>query len=139
MTFLATERKERHMPLDRSGSPVRSKHPIGNKVALIRSAMRLGDLEEPVPHRAGCTGKCFAAVSVGHVLPNRVPLEAVDATFALLEINRVSRKVPMHHGVAVEMEVESFLPHRRRGEDKRPEWRVESMADVVDAHFILLI
>ena len=40
-----------------------------------------------------------------------MPLIAVHAPLALLQVNRVARQVPMDDRVAVVVEVETFLTH----------------------------
>jgi hypothetical protein len=52
-------------------------------------------------------------------------LVAMNATFALLEINRVVGKIPMHDGMAIGVEVEALLPHGCAHEHEGPERRVE--------------
>ena len=47
------------------------------------------------------------------VLPHRMALVAMDASFPLFEIDGVARQVPVHHGVTVQMEVESLLADGR--------------------------
>ena len=43
------------------------------------------------------------------IAPDRVALETVDASLALLEIDRVRRQVPVDDRMAVEVEVEPLL------------------------------
>ena len=47
--------------------------------------------------------------------------DAVDAAFTLFQVDRIGRQVPMNDGVAVEVEVESFLADRCSREDEGPE------------------
>jgi hypothetical protein len=50
------------------------------------------------------------------VATNRMIAVAVDAPVSLLEINRATRQIPMHYGVAVPVEVQPLLADR----GKRP-------------------
>ena len=68
-----------------------------------------------------------------HVLAHRVPLVAVDAALALLEVDRVGGQVPVDDGVAVGVEVETLLPDRGGRQDERPERRVEGGAHLLGA------
>ena len=49
------------------------------------------------------------AVAVRQVLADGVALVPVDSTLALLKVDRVRGQVPVHYGVAVQVEVETFL------------------------------
>ena len=55
------------------------------------------------------------------ILPNRMALVAMDAPLSLLKINGVRRKVPVDHGMAVQVEIESLLPDGRGCQDEWPE------------------
>ena len=75
-------------------------------------------LEERMP---GIPISCFSQrgnVRRDHVLSNRMPFIAMDPAFALLQIHRVGGQVPMGDGVAIGVEVESFLTDRGGGENK---------------------
>src|ERR1700728_3053394 len=54
--------------------------------------------------------------------------EPVHAAFALLEVHRVGRKVPVHYCVAPPVEIDALLADTRSGEHKRPERAVEGVA-----------
>ncbi len=55
----------------------------------------------------------------------------MDPALALLHVHRVARQVPVDDRVAVGVEVQPFLADGRRGEDERPERRVEGRTDLV--------
>src|SRR5690606_3511809 len=97
------------------------------------------DLEQPLPNSVGFTSECLLRIGVGDVLSDRMTLEPVDPAFSLLQIHRAPGQAPMDDGMPVEVETESLLPYRGRGEDERPERRVERMADMVHPHFVLLV
>ena len=56
-------------------------------------------------------------------------LVPVDAALALLEVHGVARKVPVDQAVAPRVEVESFLPDRRAGQQEGAERAVEGGSD----------
>src|SRR5699024_2144478 len=60
--------------------------------------------------------ECGLAVLVRDVLADRMPLVAVDPSFPLLHVDRVRGKVPVHHRMAVLVEIEPFLTDRGRCE-----------------------
>ena len=68
-----------------------------------------------------------APCSAATFLRTACPLVSVNATFALLQVYGVRRKVPMDDRVAVSVEVKSFLADGRGREYKRPEWGVEGL------------
>src|SRR4051794_15210038 len=53
----------------------------------------------------------------------------MHATLALLEVDRIRRKIPVYDGVAVRMKVQALLPDRGAGEDEWCERRVERVAN----------
>ena len=45
----------------------------------------------------------------GNVAPDGMSLVAVDATFTLLEVDRIARQVPVHQAMAPGVKVQAFL------------------------------
>src|SRR5215211_263547 len=54
----------------------------------------------------------------------------MHTAFALLQVNRVRREVPVHDGVAVGVEVQTLLPDGSRREYEGPERRVKGLAQL---------
>lgn len=65
--------------------------------------------------------------------PHRMVLVAMHPALALFHVNGVPRQVPMHHPVAIKVEIEPLLPDRGRGENERAKWRVEGLPNLIDA------
>ena len=63
-------------------------------------------------HAAPLPARAPAPWFRGHVLARGVTLVPVDATFVLLEVDRVVWQVPVHDDVAVGVEVQAVLPER---------------------------
>ena len=61
------------------------------------------------------------------IFAHGVSLIPVNATFALLKVNGVRRKVPVDDRVTVCVEVQSLLADGRGREYEGPEWGVESL------------
>ena len=59
-----------------------------------------------------------------HTLNNTV-IASPRVLIPLLEIHRVRRQVPVHHRMAVGVEVEAFLPDRSARQHEGPERRIE--------------
>ena len=68
-------------------------------------------------------------VPLRHILADRKALEPVDAPFALLQVDRVGRQVPVYDPPAVIVEIQALLANGRRDEYKRAEWGVERIPD----------
>ena len=67
-------------------------------------------------------------MSRGDILAYGVALVAVNAAFALFKVDGVRWQVPVHHRVAVGMEIQPLLADRRGREDEGPEGGVERLA-----------
>ena len=50
------------------------------------------------------------------------------SALSLLQVDRVGGQIPVRDGVAVMMEIESFLTNRSGNHYERPEWRIERRA-----------
>ena len=71
-----------------------------------------------------------------------VSLEAVNAPFALFQIDRIAREIPMVDAVAIRVEVQPLLADRGSGEDERPEGGIERIPDAAETcngAFLILI
>src|SRR5262245_58632289 len=55
----------------------------------------------------------------------------MHSSFALLQVHRVRRQIPVNGRVAVGVKSESFLSQRRSSQDKWPEGGVERSANLV--------
>ena len=78
----------------------------------------------------------------GHVVPNGVSLKPVDPPFPLLKIDRIPRKVPMVDPIAIRVKIQPFLAYRSRGQNERPERRIERVADASQpdcSAFVILV
>ena len=102
--------------------PVRDELPVGRSCSCMRARTR-----SPMRPRARQRRR---AELQRHVLADRVAFVAVDAPFALLEVDRVVREVPVDDDVAVGVEVEALLPDRGADQDERPVRRVEPLAQL---------
>jgi hypothetical protein len=120
------------MPFD-ARTAVRCVNPKRHDVVRSTRATAGGFLEHrlPVVDRAVLQARC--AMRQSDVLTHCVPLEAVHAALALLQIDGVRRQVPVHDRVAVVVKVEPLLPHGRRRYDEGPKRRVEGLAHRVSA------
>ena len=78
--------------------------------------------------------ECFCNVAA-----NCMALVAMDSAFSLLEVDRVCGEVPVNDGMAVQVEIESFLANGCCGEDEGPKWRVEGCADKAAACFASVV
>ena len=123
----AAQGKRWHIALD--PVPVLEReHPVGMDLGLASGAIAGGQHECCLPRIFSLDDLSTVAVPRREIAANGVALEAVYAPLALFEIYRIRRQVPMHHGVAVLMEVEPLLADRRRGQYERPERRVERLS-----------
>src|SRR5579872_4653348 len=69
-----------------------------------------------------------------------MPLIAMDASFPLLQFDRVGGQIPVVNDMTIGMEVETFLTDGCRREDKRPERGVESRLDSLrSGEFLVLV
>ena len=73
------------------------------------------------------------------VASHRVSAVAVDATFALFEVDWVDGGVPVQQGVAPPMEVDAFLPDAGRGQHEGPEGAIEGLPDLRLASALLVL
>ena len=85
--------------------------PVGDKLRVGLEPVLACEPERGCP-RVSSVGERAGAVLQRHVLADRVAFVAVDAAFALLEVDRVVRQIPVDDDVAVGVEVESLLPDR---------------------------
>lgn len=105
------------------------KQPVRHEPAPVRRFLQ-GCFEQGVPHILGAATKNLRPVRGRDILSHGVPFVAVDAAFALLEVDRVGRQVPVHHRVAVGMEIQSLLPDGSGRQHKGPERGVEGLANL---------
>ena len=49
----------------------------------------------------------------------------MDASFALFQIHRITRKIPVNDRMAVGMEIQAFLADGSSRQNEWPEWRIE--------------
>src|SRR6516164_7576842 len=99
--------------------------PVGNHlrpaVGVLLSALKKAGPR--ICARRGCVP--ILADYARYVLPHRVAFVAMNAPFALLQIHRVTRKIPVNDSMAVGMEIQTFLADGSGCEHERPEGRVE--------------
>src|SRR5215216_884296 len=82
---------------------------------------------------------CLTAMSLRQILAHSVTLVPVNASFTLLEIDRIRRQIPVHNGMAVMMKIQTFLAHRCCCQYEGPKWRVERLAHLFcSSHFFHL-
>src|SRR5437879_358229 len=136
MLSIAAKRKHGYVPLD-LGASLEGVDPVGHKVRISRGPARLRLLEEPLPRVAAVGEGTRHPESLREVSANCMALVAVDAPFALLEVDWIGRQVPMNHGVAVRMKVQAFLTDRSRSEHERPEWGVEGQASLIGTSLVV--
>ena len=86
------------------------------RVDPIRDELRVGlesvlacEPERGCP-RVSSIGKGAGAMLQRNVLADRVAFVAVDAAFALLEVDRIVWQIPVDDDVAIGVEVEALLP-----------------------------
>ena len=60
-------------------------------------------------------------------------LEAVNATFALLQIDWIAWKIPMVDTIAIGMKVQPFLADGCGGKNEGAEWRIEGIPHAAEA------
>src|SRR4051794_9170594 len=125
---LSAERKGQDVALDLR-AVLDGVHPVRDELRVGLEPVLACEPERGFP-RVPTIGERAGAVLQGHVLANRVALVAVNSTFALLEVDRVVRQVPVDDDVAVGVEVESLLPDRGADEDERPIRGVEPLAQL---------
>ena len=61
-----------------------------------------------------------AMFAFGQILTDSVAEEAIDPSLALLQVNGVSRQIPVDNFPAVSMEVQALLADRSRGQHEGP-------------------
>ena len=74
-----------------------------------------------------------------NVAPDSMSFVAVDAAFALLEMDRIARQVPVHQAMTPGVKVQSLLPDRGAGEQEGPERAVEGGANQVLADVLVVL
>jgi hypothetical protein len=121
-----------HVPLDLRLATVDPER-LEATGALVRS------LEHGVPRIARCRRDSGRPQRGGDVLAHGVILGAMHAAFALLDVDGVVWKVPVHDPVGVQMEVQALLADGRRCQDEGPERGVKGLADRVDPVHGLLV
>ena len=124
-------RKERHPALDLDWTVVK---PIGNEVAVDwRGGPCGGKHRSPRicwRHAAASDCRCLAGRDVE---ANCMAFVAMHASFALFQVDRIARQIPVVEPMAVRMEVESFLSDRCGRQHERPERRVKGITYAAQA------
>ncbi len=110
------------MPFD-DGPVLDGENPVRHQ--LVLSGRLASGLEHRLPDVSSLGVHRTTRVLRSHVLANRVVLVAVNPAFALFEVHRIGRQVPVNHCVTVGMKIKPFLTDRRCNEHERPEGRVK--------------
>ena len=100
-------------------------HPERNEVSGVGRSIPHRLCQHCLPRVPGVSPESVDAVAGRQVLAYGVTHVTVHASFPLFEVDRVRWEVPMDDCVAVEVEIETLLADRGRGEHERPERRVE--------------
>ena len=106
---VSAQRVSRYVPFD-TGAPIGRVHPVRFQVRVGVTALRPRRVEHVRPRIASASSASRGpGVDARHVLPDRVPLVSMHPPFPLLQVDRVGREIPVYDGMAVAVEVETFL------------------------------
>src|SRR5438105_1525391 len=94
---------------------------------MIAGAGGASRVEHVVPRIA--RAPCARTMGHCHVATYGMVEEADDSPFSLFKFNGTGWHIPMNQLMAVAVEIEPFLSHRRCDQDPRPERAVERLAD----------
>ena len=132
--LIAAQGKRHYSPLYPGVAGV---NPEGGKAVRVVSIVCRCGIENGAPGVCDAGGQCLRPIGGSHVFADGVPFVAVHPALALLEINGVAGKVPMHDGVTPPVKIDALLPDGSSRKNERPERRVERCPDLGEPGFLV--